>query len=136
MLAGWGGGEMMFLPGVVATICLYRLKAKWGLFREVEEANRVTEVGRFSWSGAPRSQARGPSLATSRQKKRVGCTILDQQRHRAPSCSPARLQNASHCSSLPLHRLPWGSFNGKFKGNSGCLGKAPALESGRLRFES
>lgn len=32
--------KMMFLPGFAATIRLYRLKAKWELFRKVEETDR------------------------------------------------------------------------------------------------
>lgn len=37
--------KMMFLPGFAATICLYRLEAKWELFRKIEEAHGVTGVG-------------------------------------------------------------------------------------------
>lgn len=38
--AGCGGEDV--LAGFAATIHLYRLKAKWELFREIGEAHRVT----------------------------------------------------------------------------------------------
>ena len=51
----WNGDTLQGEDGIpvwgVAIIYLYRLKAKWGSFREVAEADRVTGVGCFSWSG-------------------------------------------------------------------------------------